>query len=381
MAAPSSRLKLAGAQRLPLTEALNLASLACLIYGINAGAHLGLGGWHLAALLLTIGASGGWIAWLYTRYVGLDTACLAALGIMSCSGGVLAGYEPLAMVFVGVAAIGATIRYRLPTAALLTAAGLGAMVISVLARGQSADILVGGLAAALGGMILGLSRYQASQQAEQLALLTVAKERAEVESARAQLLDERNRLAREIHDVLAHTLSALSLQLEAMRTVVDTTPGAPAAIADQLEQTQRLVREGLVEARGAVRALRDDVQPLTEQLENLCNQRQAVLVVSGTARPVGPEIGLALYRVAQEALTNAVKHAPGAPAEVGLAFGDETIRLRVENAAANGSSSQLGSSGGGYGLQGVQERVSLLGGQVHAGPSASGWLVEAEVPT
>ncbi|HEV8064609.1 MAG TPA: histidine kinase [Acidimicrobiales bacterium] len=386
MAPLSSRLKQARAGRPPLTEALNLASLGCLVYGVDTEAHLGLGGWHLAALWLTVAASAAWVVWLYTRYVNLDTACVAALVLMSASGGVLASYAPLGMVYVGVAALGATIRYGLSRAGGVGAIGLLAMVIAVIARHQADGLLAAGLAVVLGGMVLGLSRYQASQQAEQAAMLKVAKDRAEIESGRAHLLDDRNRLAREIHDVLAHTLSALSLQLEAMRTTVDSTPGTPPSLADQLEQTQRLVREGLDEARGAVRALRDDVKPLTEQLENLCEQRQAVLVVSGAARPVGPEAGLALYRVAQEALTNVVKHAPGAATEVGLAFAENTIRLSIENSAPNGSWSRspaavsLATSGGGYGLQGVRERVTLLGGRVQAGPSTAGWRVEAEVP-
>lgn len=91
---------------------------------------------------------------------------------------------------------------------------------------------------------------------------------------------------------------------------------------------------------------------------------------------------MSLYRVAQEALTNVMKHAPGAPTAVALVFGPAEVTLRVENGAGAGLTA-LASSGGGYGLPGIAERVALLGGHVEAGPtsgSGGGWLVEAVVP-
>ncbi|MGH9171292.1 MAG: sensor histidine kinase [Acidimicrobiales bacterium] len=363
-----------------LGDGINLAALGLLVYGTDTEAHLGLVGPHLAALCLTVGATLGWLAWVASRRLGADFARWAALMSMACCGGALAAFAPVAMVWVGVAAVSANAGSRLQTAGIVTVSGPLAMLIAVPASGRPFGLVVSGVAVALAGTLVGASRRQSAQRAEQLAVLEVARDRAEVEGARAQLLEERNRLAREIHDVLAHTLSALSLQLEAMRTVVADHPGTDPAVSEQLERSQRLVREGLDEARTAVGALRDDVKPLAEQLERLCRQRQAELVVSGAARPLDAEVGVALYRVAQEALTNAVKHAPGASATVGLVFSDNSVTLRVENAAPSGVVHPLAAAGGGYGLQGVRERVSLLGGRVSAGPSVSGWRVEAEVP-
>src|SRR6185312_7381007 len=100
---------------------------------------------------------------------------------------------------------------------------------------------------------------------------------------------ERNRLARELHDVLAHTLAALSLQLEAFATVVDAEPAPSQRVREQLERTRQLVREGLDEARGAVRALRHDAVPLEERVAKLADQHGAVLVTAGTPRPLTPE--------------------------------------------------------------------------------------------
>jgi signal transduction histidine kinase len=139
------------------------------------------------------------------------------------------------------------------------------------------------------------------------------------------------------------------------------------------------VHEGLDDARGAVQALRDDAAPLDEQLARLCAQHEAGFSQSGTARRLSPPVTLALYRVAQEALTNVVKHAAGSHAEVSLDYGAETVALSVDNDRTS-ASPLLAATGAGYGLRGISERVALIGGRVEAGPSPSGWRVAAEVP-
>ena len=91
-------------------------------------------------------------------------------------------------------------------------------------------------------------------------------------------------------------------------------------------------------------------------------------------------MSLALYRVAQEALTNVVKHAPGATAAISLTFQDRQVSLSVCNQRSQGNGSPLSETGGGYGIQGIKERILLLGGRVEAGPTDDGWQVLAEVP-
>jgi signal transduction histidine kinase len=283
-------------------------------------------------------------------------------------------------VFLGVAALGASIAWPLRSAAWIAAAGPAAMLVAVPVSGQKSGVAFLGLAAALTGTVAGVSRRESVERTTQAAQIQLTEARAEAERARAELLDGRNHLARELHDVLAHTLSALSLQLEALDALVNT--GAPvAAVREHLDSTKRLVREGLDEARGAVRALREDAGPLEEQLARLADDRQAEVRVCGHPRTLAPDVTLALYRVAQEALTNVVKHAPGQLAHIELGFADDRVSLSVSNhrsASANGST--LKDSGGGYGLQGIRERVLLLGGRVEMGPTEEGWLVRAEVP-
>lgn len=191
---------------------------------------------------------------------------------------------------------------------------------------------------------------------------------------------ERNRLAREMHDVLAHTLGALAIQLEAL----DARLGGGADAADwfrqELRQTRALAVNGLSEARRAVQALREEVPALLPALATLCEASHAGLEVTGEERTVSPETAHALYRVTQEALTNAAKHAPGMPVAVRLCFEPDGIALAIDNFAIDGQVGELASTGGGFGLEGIRERLRLLGGSVAAGARDDRWVVEARVP-
>ena len=309
------------------------------------------------------------------------------VGVMAVAGGALVPFAPLAVTFVGVATLGATIGWAMRTAGWVIAAGLAAMLVSVPAAGHSLGILSLGFGVALAGTAMGLSRRQSQERAAQAVLLSVERDRADIEQARAELLADRNHLARELHDVLAHTLAALSLQLEALDVTVQA--GAHAVgpeIVQQVDRTKRLVREGLAEARNAVRALRDDLEPLPDQLAKLAADQQSSFVVVGEARALSPQVTLALYRAAQEGLTNAMKHAPGAATGVELTFGPEHVTLTVTNGPLDEDATPkdllpLASSGSGYGLTGIEERLQALGGSMEAGPSNAGWRLNAEVPS
>jgi signal transduction histidine kinase len=372
----------------PLGSAFTVATLGFLAWGITAEAHLGLGGSHLAALLLLIAACAGWLGWAALRSSerGQRPSAAITIGIMAAAGGALVPFAPLAVTFVGVAALSATIGWAIRTAACVIAAGLAAMLVSVPATGHSLGILSLGFGVALAGTAMGLSRRQSQERAAQAVLLSVERERADIEQARAELFADRNHLARELHDVLAHTLAALSLQLEALDVTVHASENAVGLeIVQQVERTKRLVREGLAEARNAVRALRDDLEPLPDQLAKLAADQQSELAVSGEARAVSPQVTLALYRAAQEGLTNAMKHAPGAATGVELSFGPGCVTLTVTNGPSGSDTATenlapLASSGSGYGLRGIEERLQTLGGSMEAGPSKEGWRLNAEVP-
>jgi signal transduction histidine kinase len=228
---------------------------------------------------------------------------------------------------------------------------------------------------------------------EQQRLLAELRE-AEQARAQAAVLQERARLAREIHDVLAHSLTGLSVQLQGARLLLARDHPDHAALA-QVERAEALARSGLEETRRAVGALRGDAMPGPEQLAALAEdfERDTGIPcrceVSGQARPLAAEAGLAVYRTAQEALSNVRKHAAGA-AEVVLRLrwsagaAELTVADRVAGGMAQGNGSRgaasLAGTGGGYGLTGIRERAELLGGSLDAGPRDGGFAVCLRLP-
>jgi signal transduction histidine kinase len=233
---------------------------------------------------------------------------------------------------------------------------------------------------------LGRNRRSYRVQAEQSAALLEQYERLRAEQRRADVLDERTRIAREIHDVLAHSLGALGIQIQAAKAMLTDHQDIDRAV-DALSVAQRMAADGLTETRRAVHALRVDTLPLAAELEGVVNthrQRYQVPITfssSGNARPLPPDASLALLRTVQEALVNAAKHASGEDIEVRLDYGDRDVRLTVVN-HLNGTAAAVHgpSSAGGYGLTGMRERLRLLNGTLLAGPRDDEWAVTAELP-
>jgi signal transduction histidine kinase len=212
----------------------------------------------------------------------------------------------------------------------------------------------------------------------------VAEERAKVAA-----LDERARIAREIHDVLAHSLGALGLHIQAAQGVL-TEQHDEAQALELLSQARRLATDGLSETRRAVHALRGETRPLPEGLAELSADHQrrhgarVTFEVSGEPRPLPPNAGLALTRIAQEALVNTAKHAPRQPVDIRLDYADARTSLAVTNPLAEEGPGdhepRLATVNGGYGLAGMRERLLLVDGTLSAGPRGSDWVVVAEVP-
>jgi signal transduction histidine kinase len=312
-------------------------------------------------------------------------------GVLAAASGAVAGAgtggEAL-LIFTFVAALTAGGTASLTAGVAVTAAGVLAFEASSLAFGASVATLLGLAAVIASGVVIGRNWSAYRVQAEQSAALLAQRDRLESEQRRADLLDERTRIAREIHDVLAHSLGALAIQIQAARSVL-TDRGDVGQADELLAVAQRMAAEGLVETRRAVHALRSDTLPLDEELAKVTEthaRRYAAAVsfeISGSPRPLPPDATVALLRVAQEALVNAAKHAARQDVAVRLDYTDASITLLVGNAIAPDADTDAASmrtADGGYGLTGMRERLRMLNGTLEAGRNDGQWIVTAQLP-
>ena len=201
---------------------------------------------------------------------------------------------------------------------------------------------------------------------------------------------ERARIARELHDVVAHHISMVVVQAETARL---TTPGLPAAGARRFTEIGDTARAGLTEMRRLLGVLREDAgatvadrhpQPGLPQLAELIDEAREAsgsgtrLIVSGAVAEFDPGVELAAYRIVQEALTNARRHAPGAAVDVELRYGDDALRLRIRD---NGPGPDQAAAAAGNGLLGMRERALAVGGSLRTGAApGGGFCVEAVLP-
>jgi signal transduction histidine kinase len=246
------------------------------------------------------------------------------------------------------------------------------------------------LATALLCMLLGVIAHfmkQARDSQERAEVLLAQLEDARDEQARAAAIAERGRIASELHDVLAHSLSGAAIQLQAARMLAERQRAEP-QIRAAIERASGLVRDGLASARQAVSALRGDELPGLARLQSLIESYKhdlgvdAKLEIQGAERTLPAEVSLALYRGAQEALTNVARYAPGAPTTVLVQYALNRTRLCVTNGPSqgHGDGRGLAGAGGGHGLDGMRERIERAGGTMSAGATTEGWRVELEVP-
>ncbi len=206
------------------------------------------------------------------------------------------------------------------------------------------------------------------------------------ERARRVLLEERARIARELHDVVAHHMSLVAIQAEAAPyRVADPPPELTASFASIRENALQALAE-LRRVLGVLRAERNieetAPQPMLDGLGDLvAGVRRAGLevetVVSGTPRPLPPGVELSAYRIVQEALSNVMRHAPGADVRVELEYAPAELDLRVVNGPPGAAPS--GPPGPGHGVLGMRERAAMLGGDLTVGPTAQGGYAVAAV--
>ena len=336
---------------------------------------------RVPAALLAVTAA-GWIAWLVcTRLSRPKRETWLALAVVAGVGGVVGGLAPVGITFPAVSVIATASLLGVRPALAVAALGAVSLTTTVLAAATPNAIIAEGLLAIAAAILGGASRRQYQERVEQTEQLLAERERADTEHARAAALAERNRIGREVHDVLAHSLGALSVQLEAADALLETH-GDTTKAREYVQKARRLAVDGLVETRKAVHALRDGPGALRAQIATLAVAAGAALTITGAERRLDADVELALYRAAQEALSNARKHAPGASVTLRLDYGPTATVLLVENGPRpeGNSSNPLTATGGGFGLRGMRERIELLGGEVSAAAQDSGWTVRATVP-
>ena len=350
-----------------LTPAAHDRTPAAIAGAVSAGTVAVRRRWPLEALLVGVGVT-----------IAADAVRGAGTG------------APLATILAGIlVAYGAGAFLAAPRAQAALALGAAGLTVDVLITTRSAadlffDVVIVGL------LPWSMGRMLRARSARERALRESA-ERLDSERelrVRTAAYAERNRIARELHDVIAHSVSVMVIQAGGARIVMDTDPGRAEA---SLQLVERAGREALAEMRrllgvldagGDPRALAP--QPRLAEVAGLLARTRAAgletdLHVEGVAAEVSPALDLCAYRIVQEALTNAIKHAGPARVSVRLRWARDALELEVcDNGrgpiAVNGSPS-------GHGIAGMRERAALHGGSVHAGASANGgFAVRARLP-
>jgi signal transduction histidine kinase len=275
--------------------------------------------------------------------------------------------------------VGAVETLTSPLGGLLAAVSATALLLTASAMHRVEGVLLY-LSFVAGAWLIGyLMRTQRLLLAQQM--------RAQQALAEHAAADERRRIAREVHDVIAHSLSVTLLHVTGARRVLQQDRDVDDAV-EALEEAERLGRQAMADIRRTVGLLDkspmkitpepglDDISVLVEDFERA--GLDVSLRVDGSTRRVSAAVGLALYRITQESLANIAKHAPDSKSTVALSISATSARLTVNNrlpaaVAANQSPE-------GRGMRGMRQRVELLGGVIDVGPTHDGWSVSAVVP-
>ncbi|MEU1519172.1 histidine kinase [Streptomyces sp. NPDC005811] len=362
-------------------------------YGLNAGVAAGLALAQAAPLLLAV------VRPLQAWCVVFAADVAGALALLA------AGFEerllwplpPMELVGYVALSLALGLRERRRTLVLVWLATAGANVglAFVAPHGFGAEELLftilGGVALLLGGVLR--ERYEVQRR------LAEQKTISEAERGRRTLLEERARIARELHDVVAHHMSVITVQADTAEYRLD---GLPPYVREEFTSIAATARESLGEMRRLLGVLRDE--EAHGELVPQPGLRQVGQLVEATARTVGPveftpcdaevpeAVGLSAYRIVQEALANVVRHAPGARTQVSLSVTapDPQDGARLTVLVVNGpaprppggpSGGPLEAHGTGHGLVGMHERVRLVGGSLDTGPLPDGgFRVAARLP-
>jgi signal transduction histidine kinase len=343
----------------------------------------------------------------------------AALALLACGPMLLLRRWPLPVLGAAVGAVAAVIALGaapLPLAVLL---GLAGYLVASQLPGRASIVATMVAASLIGGALLyaGLGRHSApmavlavegfmplgaawfvgdavaARRRYQAGLAEEARreQAAEKERSRQEVREERVRIARELHDVVAHTLAVITVQAGVGRRLMSRRPEEA---SDALESIERIGRTAQEELRVVLGLLRTDgitapelspaprLVDLKELAETVRDSGTEVrLRLSGGDRQLSAALELSLYRVAQEALTNVVKHAPGAAADVEVTFSDHLVRVDVVNGGGPAGNGTRPHGSPGHGIVGMRERIAAFGGSLMARPGPDGGFhVVAEVP-
>ncbi|MGI8631394.1 MAG: sensor histidine kinase [Solirubrobacterales bacterium] len=326
-------------------------------------------------------ASAAPIAWRRT-YPALAAPAGSLAWLVDTDGFLLLGYVMLFVLYYSAAAYSNDARALVAVLVAGTALGVASNAIHQVPFYEylATELLI--LGPAVAGRLVRRQRAQADQMRE----LAVHLERERERGAQAAVAEERARIARELHDVVAHGVSAMAIQADAAEAALAVDPdrarqplldirGSATETLDEMRRMLGLLRDGAAER---------EPQPGLFQLPELVRRAEQAGVeidatVEGDPMPLGPTADLGLYRIAQEALTNARRHAPGQPVTLRLAWERSSLSLEVANPMGPGGGATADRRPG-HGLVGMRERVRLLDGELAAGPRDGCFVVRARLP-
>ena len=283
---------------------------------------------------------------------------------------------------VAIIAVVALPRRSFSLVVALPLAAVALVAVGFLLGGGTAGSLLGSIVAVALALVVGISRAQSRRAEEQALRLLEQQVVVEQERARSAALGERSRIARDLHDVLAHSLGGLVIQLDAVDALLEADRMEDAAV--RVRAARSLAADGLDEARRAVDALRepDEAADLSRVVTELVGVHRSLgaaadLEIRGDAGPLAPEAAGALRRATQEVLSNARRHAPGRPTSLVLTWEEDAVVLSATTPLADGR--PMG-GGSGRGLLGMRERLRSVGGEAIWGVTERGFSVEARAP-
>jgi two-component sensor histidine kinase len=340
-----------------LVRAKMVLGLALVLWGQIA--LPGILGWHGTQLATTIAlacTAVGWLGWAVTGPGGDSTAVMVWMCGTGLAGSVLLFLHP----------VSAVCWFAL-FACLVAGAALPTRVSAPLAGACVALLLIGYL----------LHRGHTLPTYASVLFVAYAVGLGRRSHARAAMLDERARIAGELHDVLSHSLTALAVQVQAASAALLVAGDRDRALT-HLSSAERLIRSGQEETVAAVRTLRDGAVGVHELAQRLIDASglPARLTVEGTPRELSAATGMAVYRLLQEALTNAGKHAPGSDTQIVLRYDRDRLTITVDNETVAGVEAVTGS----HGLRTMRDRITQVGGAVASGAVGDRWEVRAWVP-